>query len=120
MEKQANAGVHLKNALEGYRLLKFRMLDADIVAAGPPGVWGVLGHAGLLSKWNAKLSKKGTGFAQPLVAHEHSHIDASQPPDAQPTTVGRDSAGRVHPNARRYADPGLNFRFADDPGVGGP
>ncbi len=26
--------------------------------------WRVLSHAGLLSKWNGKPSKKGTGFAQ--------------------------------------------------------
>jgi hypothetical protein len=37
----------------------------------------VLSQAGLLSKWNGKPSKKGTGFAQPLAAHEHWHIDVS-------------------------------------------
>jgi hypothetical protein len=37
----------------------------------------VLSHAGLLSKWNGKPSKKGTGFAQPLTAHQHWHIDVS-------------------------------------------
>src|SRR3974390_322705 len=53
------------------------MLDADIVAVIPAGVWRVLSHAGLLSKWNGKPSKKGTGFAQPLTAHQHWHIDVS-------------------------------------------
>jgi hypothetical protein len=53
------------------------MLDADIVAASPTSVWRVLGQAGLLSKWNGKPSKKGTGFEQPLAAHEHWHIDVS-------------------------------------------
>jgi len=47
------------------------------VAVSPSSVWRVLGQAGLLSKWNGKPSKKGTGFAQPLVAHEHGHIDVS-------------------------------------------
>jgi transposase InsO family protein len=37
----------------------------------------VLSHAGSLSKWNGKPSKKGTGFAQPLAAHQHWHIDVS-------------------------------------------
>lgn len=40
-------------------------------------VWRVLGQAGLLSKWNGKPSKKGTGFEQPLAAHQHWHIDVS-------------------------------------------
>jgi transposase InsO family protein len=53
------------------------MLDADIVAVSSSSVWRVLSQAGLLSKWNAKASKKGTGFAQPLAAHQHWHIDVS-------------------------------------------
>jgi hypothetical protein len=61
-EKQAIIGFHLKNPLEGYRRLTFMMLDADIVAVSPTSVWRVLGQAGLLSKWNGKPSKKGTGF----------------------------------------------------------
>ena len=63
--------------LEGYRRLTFMMLDADIVAVSPTSVWRVLGQAGLLSKWNGKPSKKGTGFEQPLAAHQHWHIDVS-------------------------------------------
>jgi hypothetical protein len=27
--------------------------------------------------WNGKPSKKGTGFEQPLTAHQHWHIDVS-------------------------------------------
>ena len=76
-EKQAIIGFHLKNPLEGYRRLTFMMLDADIVAVSPTSVWRVLGQAGLLSKWNGKPSKKGTGFEQPLAAHQHWHIDVS-------------------------------------------
>ena len=56
-EKQAIIGFHLKNPLEGYRRLTFMMLDADIVAVSPTSVWRVLGQAGLLSKWNGKLSQ---------------------------------------------------------------
>ena len=76
-EKQAIIGFHLKNPLEGYRRLTFMMLDAGIVAVSPSSVWRVLSQAGLLSKWNGKPSKKGTGFAQPLAAHQHWHIDVS-------------------------------------------
>jgi transposase InsO family protein len=75
--KQAIIGFHLKNPLEGSRRLTFMMLDADVVAVSPTSVWRVLGQAGLLSKWNGKPSKKGTGFEQPLAAHQHWHIDVS-------------------------------------------
>ena len=37
----------------------------------------VLSAAGLLRRWNTKTSTKGTGFVQPLKAHEHWHIDVS-------------------------------------------
>jgi uncharacterized protein YndB with AHSA1/START domain len=52
--------------MEGYRLLTLMMLYADIVAVSPSSVWRVLSQAGLLSKWNGKPSKQGTGFVQPL------------------------------------------------------
>jgi putative transposase len=76
-EKEKIISFHLKNPLEGYRRLTFMMLDADIVAVSPSSVWRVLGQAGLLAKWKGKLSKKGTGFEQPLKPHEHWHIDVS-------------------------------------------
>ncbi|MBV8830367.1 MAG: hypothetical protein JO108_14175 [Acidobacteriaceae bacterium] len=65
------------------------MLDADIVAVSPSSVWGVLSQAGLLSKWNGKPSKKGTGFAQPLAAHDHWHIDRCFLPDG-PQFIAKD------------------------------
>jgi len=65
------------NPLEGYRRLSFMMLDRDIVAASPSSVWRVLSKAGLLNRWNKKESKKGTGFIQPLLPHDHWHIDVS-------------------------------------------
>ncbi len=76
-EKRAIIGFHLKNPLKGYRRLTFMMLDADIVAVSPSSVWRVLSQAGLLSKWNGKPSRKGTGFAQPFAAHQPWHIDVS-------------------------------------------
>ena len=76
-EKQAIIAYYHDNPLEGYRRLCYMMMDADIVAVSPSSVYRVLSHAGLLNKWNGKESKKGTGFVQPLEAHEHWHIDIS-------------------------------------------
>lgn len=54
------------------------MLDADIVAVSPSSVYRVLSSAGLLKQWNqTRRSGKGTGFRQPLKAHEHWHMDMS-------------------------------------------
>jgi hypothetical protein len=52
------------------------MIDADVVACSSATVYRVLSQAGLLKR-NTKQSKKGTGFQQPLTAHEHWHIDIS-------------------------------------------
>jgi transposase InsO family protein len=76
-EKQAIVGFHWEYPLEGYRRLAFMMLDMDVVAVSPTSVWRVLSEAGLLQRWNAKPSKKGTGFAQPLRPHDHWHVDVS-------------------------------------------
>lgn len=51
------------------------MIDQEVVATSPSSVYRVLSTAGLLDRWNKKPSTKGTGFAQPLKAHEHWHID---------------------------------------------
>jgi transposase InsO family protein len=53
------------------------MLDQNIVAVSPSSSWRVLSTAGLLQKWNQKPSLKGTGFVQPLLPHEHWHVDVS-------------------------------------------
>jgi putative transposase len=50
---------------------------ADVAAASASSVYRALSGAGLLDRWNPKPSKKGTGFAQPLRAHEHWHIDVA-------------------------------------------
>ena len=52
------------------------MLDADVVACSAGTVYRVLSQAGLLKR-NTKRSLKGTGFQQPLAAHDHWHIDIS-------------------------------------------
>jgi len=63
--------------LEGYRRLAFMMLDDDVVAVSPSSVYRVLVEAQLMHRWERKLSKKGTGFVQPLRAHEHWHVDVT-------------------------------------------
>lgn len=68
---------HEQHPLEGYRRLTFMMLDADVVAVSPSTTYRVLAGAGLLDRWKHKPSKKGTGFVQPLVAHQHWHVDIS-------------------------------------------
>jgi transposase InsO family protein len=76
-EKQAIIEFHQAHPEEGYRRLTFMMLDADVVAVGPTSVWRVLGAAGLLRRWRGKPSLKGTGFVQPLLPHEHWHVDVT-------------------------------------------
>lgn len=76
-EKKAIIEFYRQHPLEGYRRLTYMMLDADVVAASPSSVYRVLLAAGLLDRWNRKLSKKGTGFVQPLGPHEHWHVDIS-------------------------------------------
>ena len=76
-EKQAIITFHEQHQLDGYRRLTFMMLDRNIVAVSPSSVYRVLSAAGLLRRWNTKPSTKGTGFVQPLKAHEHWHIDVS-------------------------------------------
>jgi transposase InsO family protein len=76
-EREAIIRFCIDNPLEGYRRLTFMMLDRDVVAVSPVTTWRVLSKAGLLIKWNKKKSKKGTGFVQPLLPHEHWHVDIS-------------------------------------------
>ncbi len=77
LEKQAIIDYYLAHPLEGYRRLTYMMMDADSVAVSASSVYRVLKSANLLDRWNRKTSKKGTGFHQPIKAHEHWHIDIS-------------------------------------------
>jgi putative transposase len=76
-EQQAILTYQQANPLEGYRRMTFMMLDEDVVAVSPASVYRVLSAEGLLDRWNQKPSKKGTGFEQPVRAHEHWHIDVA-------------------------------------------
>jgi putative transposase len=66
-----------EHPLEGYRRMTFMMLDADQVACSPASVYRVLKAAGLLAGSAPNITKKGTGFVQPLQPHEHWHVDVS-------------------------------------------
>jgi putative transposase len=76
-EKERIRAFARSHPLEGYRQLTFMMLDADEVACSPASVYRVLKHAGLLAGQSPKITKKGTGFVQPLQPHEHWHVDVS-------------------------------------------
>ena len=76
-EKRAIVDYAGEHPGEGYRRLTYMMMDADVVAASPASVYRVLKGVGLMESWNRKPSKKGTGFHQPIRAHEHWHIDVS-------------------------------------------
>ena len=53
------------------------MLDQNVAAVSPATTYRVLKAAGRLDRWNRLPSKKGTGFVQPLKAHDHWHVDIS-------------------------------------------
>lgn len=98
-ERAAILAYHDTHAPEGYRRLTFMMLDADIVAVSPATVYRVLKQAGVLDRWNATPSKKGTGFVQPLRPHEHwwcsgTWTSATSMSSARFTISARCSTGR--------------------------
>jgi putative transposase len=62
---------------EGYRRMTFMMLDADVVACSPASVYRVLKKAGLLAGPTPNVTKKGTGYVQPLQPHQEWHVDVS-------------------------------------------
>jgi putative transposase len=76
-EKQAIIQFHFDHPLNGYRRLTYMMMDANVVACSPSTVHRVLSSEGLLARFSKQPSKKGTGFDQPIAAHDHWHIDVS-------------------------------------------
>jgi transposase InsO family protein len=75
-EKRAIIDFRGNFPLEGYRPLAYMMLDRDVAAVSPSSVYRVLKEAGLLGR-AGRPSKKGTGFRQPLLPHEHWHVDVA-------------------------------------------
>ncbi len=76
-ERQAILDFHDRHPLDGYRRLAFMMLDDDVVAVSPSTVDRTLKTAGRLDHRKLSPSNKGTGIVQPLVAHQHWHVDIS-------------------------------------------
>lgn len=76
-EKERIRAFAQTHPLEGYRRLTFMMIDADVAACSPASVYRVLKNAGLLAGQLPTITKKGTGFVQPLQPHDHWHVDVS-------------------------------------------
>jgi putative transposase len=76
-ENNAIIQYFIDHPTDGYRRLTYMMLDEGVVAASPATVYRVLKKANLLGKPIGKPSLKGTGFQQPLKAHEHWHTDVT-------------------------------------------
>jgi putative transposase len=76
-EQHAILDFHDRHPLDGYRRLAFMMLDDDVLAVSPSTVYRTLKTAGRLDHRRFSPSKKGTGFVQPLAAHDHWHVDIS-------------------------------------------
>jgi putative transposase len=76
-ERQAILDYFDQHPTEGYRRLTYMMIDDNAVFASPTSVYRVLREAGRLDRWKNKTSKKGTGFVQPLKAHDHWHVDVA-------------------------------------------
>jgi putative transposase len=76
-EKQRIVTFARAHPLEGYRRMTFMMLDADVAACSPASVFRVLKAAGLLAGPTPPITKKGTGYVQPLKPHQEWHVDVS-------------------------------------------
>lgn len=77
-EKAAIIGYAKNHSQSGYRRMCYEMTDANVAAVSPTTVFRILRENGLLNRYpRPSPTKKGTGFEQPLVPHEHWHIDIS-------------------------------------------
>lgn len=74
-EKDAIVKFYEDHEQDGYRRCAYMMMDQDIVYAAPSTVYSVLKSRDAMRKKGIKVSKKGTGFEQPLQPHEHWHSD---------------------------------------------
>ena len=74
-EKDKIVEFYKSHEQDGYRRCAYMMMDQDVVYAAPSTVYSVLKNKGAMRKKGVKVSKKGTGFEQPLQAHEHWHSD---------------------------------------------
>ncbi len=61
----------------GLRRLAFMMLDRDCGGGQSGRVYRCAQGRRPVGRWNGRSSLKGTGFQQPIGAHEHWHVDIS-------------------------------------------
>lgn len=76
-EKENIIDFYRKHPLDGYRRCAYMMIDKDIAYVQPSSVYRILKEAGVMRSRTVKSSSKGTGFVQPLKAHEQWHSDIS-------------------------------------------
>ena len=74
-EQQAIIRYATEHLEAGYRRITYLMLDEDVAAVSPSTTYRVMLKAGLLGQRKFAPSKKGTGFDQPSMPHEHWHMD---------------------------------------------
>lgn len=75
-ERQAIIDFAMLTREDGYRLMAYKMLDADVVAVAPSSVYRVLKADNLLWRHvKARSETRGHGFEQPTRTHEHWHVD---------------------------------------------
>jgi putative transposase len=75
-EREEIIDFYCSNYKDGYRSIAYMLLDEDRVCVSPSTVYRVLKKAGYMHS-SSKESQKGSGFVQPIVPHEHWHIDIS-------------------------------------------
>ena len=76
-EKREIVKFYVDRQSEGYHRIAYILLDQGDVCVSPATVYRVLNEVNLIWRWNGNESKKGTGFDQLLLSHEHWHVDIS-------------------------------------------
>jgi len=65
------------NALKGYRVLCWEMVDGNVAFVSPGSVYNVIKRHDLGKKWAELEEEMKKGFEQPKMVHEQWHIDFS-------------------------------------------
>ena len=66
-----------ENALKGYRVLCWEMVDGNVAFVSPGSVYNVIKRHDLGKKWAELEEEMKKGFEQPKAVHEQWHIDFS-------------------------------------------
>ena len=76
-EKDEIIRFYKENESDGYRRCSYMMIDKNLVFASPSTSYRVLREAGAIRFRNGRRTTRGNGFVQPLMPHEHWHMDIS-------------------------------------------